>query len=187
MSIAVAMKKQKKGVVSVRLKSKTKHATKKAAARRVIRSSRPLHRYIALNPLSIFAMLCIGVLLATFTMNAAAGSYTVTAVNPAPLLTQPAIISSPEDGLQTSTQDLEVEGTCPGNSYVEILDNGSVSAEESCTLNEFAVDFDLVPGTNLIQAQDYNSTNSPGPVSAGVTVTYTPPPLPPSPLLHRRS
>ena len=178
------MKKQKIDGPSLRLKKKKSHTThtaKRAAARKAVRQSRPLHRHIALNPLSVFGLLCVGVLLATFTMSAAAGTITVTATYPAPPLTQPAVITSPVDGTQTSEENQVVEGTCPDSSYVDVLDNGNFQAEETCTGETFQVQFDLTSGTNYLQAQDYNVTNSPGPTSTGVTVTYTPPPPPPTP------
>jgi hypothetical protein len=175
------MKKQKIDEPTTHLKTRKKHAAKRAAARKVVHQSRPLHRHIALNPLSVFGLLCVGVLLATFTMGAAAGTITVTAVNPAPPLTDPAVITSPVDGTQTADENQIVAGTCPSDSYVDILNNGNLAAEEVCTSNTFEVQVDLSAGANHIQAQDYNITNSPGPISTGVTVTYTPPPPPPAP------
>jgi hypothetical protein len=58
----------------------------------------PWHVHIALHPMSVLALLCVGVLLVSFTLNALADSYQVTAVVPAPPLTEPAIITSPVDG-----------------------------------------------------------------------------------------
>jgi hypothetical protein len=52
---------------------------------------------------------------------------------------------------------------------------------DTCTSGVFQISLDLTPGDNLLQAQDYNITNAPGPASPPVTVTYTPPvsPTPP--------
>jgi len=181
------MKKQKKSKLGLPLKTKTtaKHVAKRAAAKKVVRHNRPLHKHLVLSPLGVFGLLCVGVLLVTFTLKAAAGTtaqgtITVNGTYPAPPLTDPAVITSPDDGLQTTTQALVVAGTCPDNSYVEVMDNGVLSAQQTCTSGGFQVNLDLTSGSNAIQAQDYNVTNSPGPSSTGITVTYTPPPPPPS-------
>lgn len=184
------MKKPNKAGFSIRPKARTKHSVKRAAARKMIRHYRPFHRHIALSPLGVLAMLCAGVLLGTFTIDAAAGTWmtqpgtiTVTAEKPAPALTDPAVLETPTDGTQTSTQQVVASGTCPANSYVIVLDNGdNMEGEQLCTNGTFDVGFDLSTGANLIQAQDYNVTNDAGPTSPGVTVTYTPPPPPTPPV-----
>jgi len=173
------MRRQKITEPMVRSKAKQKHSAKKAAVRKIVHNNRPLHRHIALSPLSTFALLCVGVLLATFTVKAIADSYTVTAVYDAPRLTIPAIITSPTDGTQTTTEAETVSGTCPVNSYVALIDNGNAVGYQNCIANAFAIGLDLSAGDNILQAQDYNVTNSAGPSSSSITVTYTPPPPPP--------
>jgi hypothetical protein len=156
-----------------------KLSSKAMAARRKIRTRRPLHKHVALHPITVFALLCVGVLLATYTLNAVADSYTVNAVVPADALTVPAVITSPTDGTQTSIEALTVSGTCPDNSYVDLTDNGSFAGTYDCAGNTFQIGLDLSSGDNQLQAQDYNNTNTAGPASVPITVTYTPPPAPP--------
>lgn len=135
---------------------------------------RPLHRHIALHPINVLVLVCVGVLLVTFTLNAVADSYRVTAVVPAPPLTDPAVITSPADGAQFTAQALTVSGTCPDDSYVNLLDNGNFVGTDTCSGSLFQISLDLTAGANQLQAQDYNITNAPGPASGAVTVTYTP-------------
>jgi hypothetical protein len=68
---------------------RNKPPSKATEARRALRAHRPLHRHIALHPINIFALLCVGVLLVTFTLNAVADSYIVTAVVPPRLYRSP--------------------------------------------------------------------------------------------------
>ncbi len=158
-----------------------KQSPRMLAARKTIRRRQQIHRRIALQPISILALMCIGVMLAAFTLNSLADSITVTATIPAPPLTQPAVIATPPDGYTTSTQALSVSGTCPNNSYVNLTDNGVFVGTETCTSsNAFQIGMDLSPGSNELLAQDYNITNSPGPTSPTITVTYSAPSPPPN-------
>ena len=125
---------------------------------------RRLHVHIALHPMSILVLLCAGVLLAASTWSAFAAIVTVKAVVPAPPLTEPAVITSPAGDEQTTTQLLSVQGTCPDNSYVTLSDNGLLAGVVTCSSGAFTISLDLSPGSNELQAQDYNITNDAGPV-----------------------
>ncbi|HEY4161150.1 MAG TPA: Ig-like domain-containing protein [Candidatus Saccharimonadales bacterium] len=125
--------------------------------------------------MSILTLLCTGVLLAACTLNALAATTTVNAVVPAAPLTAPAVITNPASGAQTSVQSLTVQGTCPDDSYVTLSDNSLLAGVVNCSSGAFSISLDLSPGSNELQAQDYNITNAAGPVSSPVIVTYTPP------------
>ncbi len=144
------------------------------AAKLPAHKKRALHVHIALHPMSVLVLLCMGVLLVSFTLNAVADSYLVTAIVPAPPLTQPAIIVSPTNGVVTGTQVIAVGGTCPAGSYVDLFDNSRFVGAAVCNSGTFTIGVDLVQGSNQLQAQDYNITNSPGPASAAVSVMYVP-------------
>jgi hypothetical protein len=175
------MKKQPRSVLPIgRSIRKKKPSAKVIAAKKAIRQKQPLHRRFALQPVTIMMLMCVGVLLCTFTLNALADSITVTATVPAPALSDPAVITNLTDGYQTSTQDISVQGTCPDNSYVNLSDNGYVVGSYNCTDNAFQIGMDLTLGSNQLQAQDYNITNSAGPTSPSITVTYTPAPSVPA-------
>src|SRR5581483_6172974 len=103
------MKTQRKTTPAHKARSKAAGAKRKAT-KRAIRHAQPLHKRFALHPINILALLCVGVLLATFTLNALADSYTVSATLPAPPLVDPAVITDPPDGAQFSTQSITVSG-----------------------------------------------------------------------------
>jgi hypothetical protein len=162
------MKKQKSRLTG-RAVFKQLQSTKIAAHQK-----RPLHVHVALHPLSILALLCMGVLLVSFTINALADSYQVTAVIPAPPLTSPAVITNLANGVQTGEQIIGVSGTCPDASYIDLSDNGRFAGEAMCSSGAFRIGVELTEGNNRLQVQDYNITNAPGPVSPAVNVVYVP-------------
>jgi hypothetical protein len=169
------MKKKRQSVLPVgRSIRRKKPSPEVVAAKKVIRNKQPIHRRIALQPIIVMMLLCVGVMLAAFTMNALADSITVTATVPAPGLTVPAVITDPTDGSTTGSQDINVVGTCPDNSYVNLSNNGYVVGSYNCTANTFQIGLELSLGTNQLQVQDYNITNSAGPTSPSIIVTYTP-------------
>ena len=144
------------------------------AARKTVRRTLPRHKQLVLQPVSLLLLLCIGVLLVACTLKVLADSYTVHAVVPAPALITPAVITAPTSGMQFTKQTTIVQGTCPDASYVTLSDNGIVAGVESCSSGGFSISLDLSPGSNQLQAQDYNITDDAGPTSLVVTVTYTP-------------
>lgn len=118
----------------------------------------------------------MGVLIAAWTLRAEADTYAVTAKVPAPALTEGAIIASPTDGSTFTASPITVSGTCPNNSYVSLIRNGAFSGVAWCASdNTFTISTGLSAGANALQAQDYNITDDPGPVTPGITVTYNPP------------
>jgi hypothetical protein len=160
--------------------TKKKTPARVVAARKAIRSKRPIHKRIALQPITVLLLLCVGVLLCALTIRAlAADTVTTTAVVPAPPLTQPADITNPTDGYQTTTQAITVSGTCPNNSYVNLSDNNIFTGTDTCASGTFQISLDLLSGSNQLQVQDYNITNTAGPASSPIVVIYTPP-TPPS-------
>jgi hypothetical protein len=171
------MNKKRPSALSIRRSIRRKKPDSKVlATRKAVRRAQPIHKRIALHPINGLVLLCIGVLLASFTLNTMALSYTVNASLSAPVLTQPAVITSPSDGDQESVQSITVSGTCPNNSYVNLTDNGVFVGASNCAAGgTFQIGVALSSGTNVLVTQDYNVTNSPGPTSPSISVTYTPP------------
>lgn len=152
-----------------------------AQLRRRVRLARPLHKRLALHPVSIFVLLLTGVLIIGWTFHSAADSYSLTGKVAAPPLTEGAVISEPADGATFTTSPITVIGTCPDSSYVAITRNGVFAGVSGCAADHtFSIDVSLSPGTNTLQAQDYNITDDPGPVTPGITIYYTPPAPPPT-------
>lgn len=148
--------------------------SKTLVSKRLVKKRRPLHKKLLLHPITVFGLLCFGIFLIGFTLHAFALSYTVTAIVPAPALTQPAVIASPKGGSTITTIPIPILGTCPNNSYVTLTRNGLFSGEGMCTSGAFSITTDLFPGLNQLQIQDYNITDQAGPTSGIVDVTYRP-------------
>jgi hypothetical protein len=169
----MATKKKKK----LLLKSpKTKQAKRYKAA---IKRARPKHRKILLHPATIMVLLCAGVLIINFTRSSNADNVLLSAVVPAPALSEGATITSPTGSSTVSSSPVTVSGTCPDNSYINLSNNGIFAGSAACVSQEFSITVALSKGMNDLLAQDYNSTNDPGPITSTVYVTYTPPPSSP--------
>jgi hypothetical protein len=134
--------------------------------------------------MSVLLLLCVGVLLIGMTLHSFADSYTVNAVVPAPLPTSPAVITSPVDQSHFTSTPITISGTCPQNTYVDLLDNNIFSGSAICNSNQttFEINTNIFLGSNSLVAQDYNITNQPGPTSAPITVFLDNPVQPVAPI-----
>jgi hypothetical protein len=160
---------------SPRKTTRSKASTAKARSQRR-RRKLPIYKRILLHPVALWAMLAIGILLAGLTIAANADDYTVTAIVPAPPLTEAAYITSPIDGQLITSSPTTVIGSCPLNSYVDLIRNGSFSGVATCTADQtFSIITDLDDGNNQLAVQDYNITNQAGPTSPSINVSYQPP------------
>ena len=157
-------------------KIRPKRLTKSTKTRykSTIKRRRPVHKKILLHPSTIIILIVFGGWLVLSSLKVSAANYLVTATVPAPALTEPAIITSPADQTQFSSQPIMVSGTCPSDSYVIISDNGGFSGVINCASDgTFSIQVGLLSGTNVLNAQDYNITDAAGPISANVTVYFT--------------
>ena len=161
---------------------KTKTNRRSIRSTKASRQPRKLHKRILLHPLSVLVLLCFGVLLVGATLRTHADTYDVTATVPAPLPTDPAVITSYNDQEHVSSASASVSGTCPDQSYVKLFINNTLAGVSSCTSGTFVVNTTLTPGTNVLQARVYNITNNEGPASPPITIYYdattSPPPVP---------
>ncbi len=160
--------------------TKTKRATathrQRARVKRTIRRRQPLHRRFLIHPITVFGLLCVGVFIAGWTVKTVAVSYTVNGRVPAPPLSQGAVITYPTDGQVFTSVPITVHGTCPQNSYVKLTLNGAFDGTAWCNANgTFDIQTGLMEGMNVLTAQDYNTTDDPGPATPSVHVTYAPP------------
>jgi hypothetical protein len=136
------------------------------------RSERPLHKRLALHPLSIFVMLCAGVLIAASTWRASADTIEVGAKVAAPLPTAPAVITSPHNQQHVTEAPIDVVGTCPDNSYVELYREDAFSGVAQCESGSFTIQTSLSDGGNQLQVKVYNITDDEGPTSPAITAYY---------------
>jgi len=161
---------------AVRLSHQKRKATLKAR--------RPAHKKFLLHPATVFFLLCIGVLLLGWTLRAGAISYSVKAKVAAAPLTEPASITSPSDGDIFKTKPINVAGACPSDSYVKILRNSEFAGVALCdnATKTYALQVDLVPGSNQLESHVFNITDDEGPLPLPINVIYQPPsPAEPSP------
>lgn len=155
------------------------------AAKRAIRQRRPLHKKVLLHPITVFFLLCVGVFIVGSTFRARADEVVVTAKVAAPALLTGADITSPLDGDTFTSNTVTVVGTCPVGSYVKVTRNAVLAGVASCDgAGAYEVIMSLFPGSNILQAQAYNITDDPGPVTSPVTVIYNAPVvIPPGPIV----
>jgi hypothetical protein len=142
--------------------------------KRSIHARRAPHKKLLLHPTFVLGLLCIGVFMVSWTYKVVAD--TVSSVIEAPALTSSATITSPSYGETLNSSQVEVSGSCPINSYVKLQLNGNFVGVAWCSDdNSYNITTTLYSGTNVLVAQDYNSTNLAGPTSNPVTVYYQPP------------
>lgn len=141
------------------------------------KSKRPLHKKVALHPISILLLLCFGVLLVETTVRVhAEETITVSAKVSAPLPSAPAIVEQPANQSHVTTQIITVQGTCsPETAYVSFVVNGGFGGVAACQSGAFSAQVSLVPGENSVQVRSFNATDDEGPVSLIITIFYDPP------------
>ena len=84
-----------------------------------------------------------------------------------------AVISSPANGKRFSASPIEVFGTCPANTLVEIYKNDIFAGSTICTTaGTFTIQSDLMIGQNTLIARVYDALNQTGPDSNKVGVFY---------------
>jgi hypothetical protein len=164
---------------------KTKSLTKKsrklvskrsplsAAKRR--RQGYPIHKRLLLHPLSLFGILCVGVLITGWTYRALADTVISSVVEATPLQTG-AMITYPTDGSLLQTSPIDVSGSCPVNSYVELYLNGVFDGVAWCSSGDtFTIETSLFSGVNTLLVEDFNTTDQQGPATPSIGVTFNPP------------
>lgn len=136
----------------------------------------PFHKRLALHPLTLFLLLCVGVLLLASSLQTSARTSKVTMKISAPLPTSAAYITAPANLSRFSNPDITVFGTCPQDSYVKLYNNGLFKAVALCTSDgSFEIAIQLVEGANELKARVFNTTDDEGPESPSVTVFFDKP------------
>lgn len=140
-------------------------------------------------PVLFMIVLCVGVLLLSWTRFVSAGpfpgaqqdTYDVNLRVPGPPPTLPATITSPTVNTVFTEQPIYVTGNCPSDTYVSLSRNGVFSGVGICKIDgTFSVKTGLFVGSNTLLAQVYSRTDVAGPPSDPVTVMYSPPVPPPN-------
>jgi hypothetical protein len=92
---------------------------------------------------------------------------------PQPAPAKAAVIVSPASGQQFTTSPVQVSGTCPPQTIVEVYKDNIFAGSSPCTNSgSFAFDIDLLIGQNTLIAKVYDALNQTGPDSNSVNVSY---------------
>lgn len=137
------------------------------------------HEHTSYIPLG-FMLLAVGIALSTYTAFAAtpydgpeSSSVGLNGTMPGVAPTVAATIKTPTSGQHFSTVPINVSGTCPKNTLVEIFKNNIFAGSIPCSDSGiYSIDTDLLYGKNTLIARVYDSLNQPGPDSNSVVVYY---------------
>jgi hypothetical protein len=137
------------------------------------------HEFTSYIPLAVL-MLFVGIVLIGYTASVTAadpppqaGSVGLTGTMPAPPPKVAATITAPKDGQHFTASPVNVSGTCPDGTLIEIYKNDIFAGSTPCDSGgKFSLDIDLLYGQNVITARVYDALNQAGPVSNSVTVFY---------------
>lgn len=137
--------------------------------------------YLTLFSVKKYIFLCIcllaGCFIIFFTSNSVlANSYDVTATVPAPLPTQPAIITSPSAQQRVTTRNVRIQGTCSSDTaYVTLYRANEFAGTAICNAEVFDIPVTLLPEANILQTKALSSTGGEGPAAPSIVLYYDPP------------
>lgn len=148
-------------------------------------TGRPIHHRHTSHGVLFLALILTGVLLFNNlgTLRAyglqGSGSTTVTvSVSGAPP-TVGADITYPATNTTTKSPEIQVTGTCPADLLVATYNNGVFAGSSICAHDgTYATVISLIVGVNILQSQDYDGLNQPGPATSQVQITREQDPVP---------
>jgi hypothetical protein len=134
------------------------------------------HELTSYGPLFMLLMV-VGVVLTVITASAdsgpGSGSVGLTGLMPGPAPKTAATIDSPTDQKHFLTSPINVSGTCPKNTLVEVYKNNIFAGSDVCSDGgSFAFNVDLLNGQNTLIARVYDNLNQQGPDSNSVVIFY---------------
>jgi hypothetical protein len=139
------------------------------------------HKHTSYHAL-LLVLAIAGVFMVSFNRMAQAADFEVSAIVPAPLPNDPAVITTPADGSVVTTSSVTVGGTCPVITpaiIVVLYESSTFMGSDTCSVDgTFAVPTTFSPGSHTLTATVMNFTGQSGATSTPVTFTYTPPPAP---------
>jgi hypothetical protein len=101
------------------------------------------------------------------------GSTGISGTVPGPPPSQGAVIEIPRNGQSFSSLPINVAGSCPNKTLVEIYKNNVFAGSVECTNGSFSLQIDLFDGRNDLVAKVFDDLNQSGPDSATVTVNFS--------------
>ncbi|MFA5004285.1 MAG: hypothetical protein WC498_03365 [Candidatus Saccharimonadales bacterium] len=140
------------------------------------------HRHTSYRALLVI-LVVLGAVLVRVEMSlrqiAHADSFSVSAVVPAPIPTEPAVITQPNDSTTVTDPNLIIGGTCPDTTpplTVAIYRGTELLGSAPCdTDGTFVVHVTLAPGNNALLPRTWTATDDSGPDGSIVHITYAPP------------
>lgn len=103
------------------------------------------------------------------------GTVNVTLTVPGAAPSVGAVITTPTKKSTMKKSLTTVTGTCPSGNIATVYNNGSFASSTTCTPQDtFSTNVQLLKGTNVIQAQNYDALNQPGPVTEQVEIAFEP-------------
>lgn len=114
-----------------------------------------------------------GAITAIPTPNPKPGSFGLEATKKKAPPTVGATITTPGNGASFSTSPITVNGICPNDLLVQVLNNGVMVGAVICKGGSFSVQVSLFAGTNELTAIVFDDVDQAGPTSNTVTVNYT--------------
>lgn len=88
-------------------------------------------------------------------------------------------ITYPTTNTTTKSSQIQVVGTCQPSTLVATYNNGIFAGSSMCsTSGDYATVIQLIVGLNILQSQDYDGLNQPGPVTAQVQISREQNPVP---------
>lgn len=103
-------------------------------------------------------------------------SFNVFAVVPGPVPKDPPVINNINSGrVFTTTDPVQVRGTCPPDTLVKVFKNDIFAGATLCQNGTFGVSMDLFIGDNNLVARAYNTNDAASPDSLPVSVRLAPP------------
>lgn len=152
------------------------------------------HHHTNYAALAFLIMLC-GHMLGAYALNASAyvygdpnpgpfsGSIGISGKKAEPPPTVAAVIIKPGNGAHFSATPINVTGTCPKDTIVELFKNNIFAGASPCKDDKtFGLDIDLLYGSNTLVAKVFDALDQAGPDSNTVTVFYDALPVQAAPL-----
>jgi hypothetical protein len=88
-------------------------------------------------------------------------------------------ITYPTTNTITKSPQIQVVGTCEPSTLVATYNNGISAGSSMCSVGgDYATVIQLIIGINILQSQDYDGLNQPGPVTSQVQITREQDPVP---------
>lgn len=101
------------------------------------------------------------------------GQVNVNLIVPGSAPTIGAVITSPSDKSKVKKPLVAVSGTCPSGNLVALYNNGTFAGSSACSAEStFEITIQLRLGSNVVQAQNYDALNQPGPATAQINIVY---------------